>query len=172
MNTKYHIVILECDTPPTAIVEKEGRYGDIFERRLRDGIEHASNVRNVHLSFTKWDVVNARTYPAIDEVDAVLLSGSSTFSYHFNTQNAHTNVRFLEYNSFDNDPWILQLIEFVKIAYNARKPLVGICFGHQIIARALGGNVTRSTKGWEVAVEKIDLTRNGSVLFGKDTLVS
>jgi GMP synthase-like glutamine amidotransferase len=83
-----------------------------------------------------------------------------------------TDVRFVEYNAFDDDPWILQLIEFVKVAYNAGKPLVGICFGHQIIARALGGKVTRSTRGWEVAVDKIDLTTKGALLFGKDTLVS
>jgi hypothetical protein len=89
MNTKFRISILECDTPPPAIVEKEGKYGDIFERRWTDSTGHANNACDLHLSFTKFDAVDARTYPAIDEVDAVLLSGSSTLIYHLNVWNAH-----------------------------------------------------------------------------------
>lgn len=49
--------------------------------------------------------------------------------------------------------------------------MVGICFGHQIIARALGARVDRSTDGWEVAVNAIDLTEAGKELFGRDSLV-
>lgn len=50
--------------------------------------------------------------------------------------------------------------------------MVGICFGHQIIARALGTPVQRSTIGWEVSVDQINLTAEGQKLFGVDKLVS
>ena len=50
-------------------------------------------------------------------------------------------------------------------------PVVGICFGHQIIGRALGSRVGRNTEGWEIAVSTVDLTEAGKELFGKDVLV-
>ncbi len=44
--------------------------------------------------------------------------------------------------------WMEPLRAFVRGAYAARTPMLGICFGHQIIADALGGDVRKSEKGW------------------------
>lgn len=49
--------------------------------------------------------------------------------------------------------------------------ILGICFGHQIIGRALEVKVGRSDVGWEIAVCDMDLTEQGKKLFGKDKLV-
>jgi GMP synthase-like glutamine amidotransferase len=49
--------------------------------------------------------------------------------------------------------------------------IIGVCFGHQILGRALGVPVGRSDIGWEIAVCDVDLTEKGKALFGKDTLV-
>lgn len=49
---------------------------------------------------------------------------------------------------------------------------IGVCFGHQIVARALGVEVGRNGNGWEVAVDEVDLSAQGRKLFGKDILVS
>jgi len=45
-------------------------------------------------------------------------------------------------------PWMDPLRDYIRAAYAARTPMLGICFGHQIIADALGGDVRKSEKGW------------------------
>ncbi|MCP3666631.1 MAG: GMP synthase [Gammaproteobacteria bacterium] len=55
-------------------------------------------------------------------------------------------------NAYDETPWIKQLIAFVQTLDQAEKKLIGICFGHQIIAIASHGRVVRSEKGWGIGV--------------------
>lgn len=52
----------------------------------------------------------------------------------------------------DGLPWIDDLQDFMLALWEARVPLVGICFGHQLMARALGGQVIKSPKGWGVGM--------------------
>lgn len=78
----------------------------------------------------------------------------------------------VEHNSFEDRPWINRLVEFTKKALeHDRVRTLGICFGHQIIGRALGVKVGRSEIGWELSVSKMDLSKRGKKLFGKNKLV-
>lgn len=78
-----------------------------------------------------------------------------------------------KFNAFDNDPWILKLVEYVKeILGQRRVRIIGVCFGHQIVGRAMGVPVGRSDMGWETSVTAVDLTKRGQEIFGKSALVS
>jgi len=61
---------------------------------------------------------------------------------------------------YDSDPWIQQLIEFTQSSYKSKKKLLGLCFGHQLIAKALGGNVEKSNKGWGVGIREFNILKN------------
>lgn len=49
---------------------------------------------------------------------------------------------------YEDHPWLPPLREFIRRAYGAKTPMLGVCFGHQIMADALGGDVRKSEKGW------------------------
>ena len=87
-----------------------------------------------------------------------------------------TDVRdhgLVGYNSFDQDPWIVRLVTFTQAALaTPHVRIIGVCFGHQILARALGVKVARSPgPTWEVAVCPVAQTAVGKEKFGgKDVL--
>lgn len=54
----------------------------------------------------------------------------------------------------DDEPWIAWLVEFVRRLHEERSPHVGVCFGAQMIAHALGGEVTLRAAGWGVGVAR------------------
>lgn len=91
--------------------------------------------------FKTWSVVREPEPPA-GPFDAVVISGSPASAY-------------------DKDPWILRLSDEIRRWAAADMPTLGICFGHQILAQALGGRVEKNPMGWEVGVLPIDLTEAG-----------
>ena len=60
---------------------------------------------------------------------------------------------------YDDLPWIKKLEAFLGIA-KGRAKLVGICFGHQIMAQAFGGHVEKSAKGWGVGLHNYPVVRH------------
>lgn len=60
---------------------------------------------------------------------------------------------------YENLDWMQTLQIFIHDLYEARIPLIGICFGHQIVAQALGGEVVKSDKGWGVGVTSYQIDK-------------
>lgn len=78
MRPPLRIAVLECDTPVDKVKAKFGTYGDIFKLLLGAS---ASTLEGLNaqsdLEITKWDIVNGTDYPNLEDIDAILLTGSS-----------------------------------------------------------------------------------------------
>jgi len=70
--------------------------------------------------------------------------------------------------AYEELPWIQPLMSFIRAADGART--VGICFGHQIMAEALGGKVEKSAKGWGVGLQRYDVVRREPWMDGATSI--
>jgi hypothetical protein len=173
MRPPFRIAILECDTPLDNTNSKYEGYGGVFKRLLKASAVALGGINpDTDLIISKFDIVDGTEYPNLEEVDAILLTGSSAWLLFLFAETFLTQLMSEEHDSFADEPWIHTLVEFTQKAYaHDRVRIIGICFGHQIIGRALGAPVGRSDIGWEISVCDMDLTEKGKELFGTEKLV-
>lgn len=121
------IGILQTGQAPDVLKDTMGDYPDMFVRLLAGrGLDFAS----YH--------VEAMEFPAsVHECDGWLITGS-------------------RHGAYEDKPFIKPLEAFIRDAYAEKVPLVGICFGHQIIAQALGGKVEKFKGGWAIGPQEYD----------------
>jgi len=155
--TPIRLAILEADTPLPQTRAKYSSYGGVFESLFAQAAAPAPLDSVLSISYHHIVGPSAGPYPSLDDVDAILITGS-------------------KHNAFEDGEgnWIANLAEFVRKALESetRVKVVGVCFGHQVVARALGVPVGRNAHGWEVSVTEVRLSDKGREVFGKDTLVS
>ena len=81
---------------------------------------------------------------------------------NFNVENADGFIiTGSKYSVYDNEIWIKDLKNNIDDILNLDKPVLGICFGHQLLAECLGGKVEKNLLGWELGSYNISLTRDG-----------
>ena len=119
------IAILICDDVLDKFQPRFGQY--------RDMIRQMFAFLDRPLAFADFDCRQGHYPRDIDDYDFYITTGSKASVY-------------------DNAAWIQELIQFVQHLDSHRKKLIGICFGHQIIAMARRGMVEKSPKGWGVGV--------------------
>tara|TARA_B100000575_G_scaffold247603_1_gene213127 strand:+ start:431 stop:1159 length:729 start_codon:yes stop_codon:yes gene_type:complete len=98
----------------------------------------ANDPRTKSHSFTTVSVVDGEMPLSFDAYDAYIITGS-------------------KHGVYDDLPWIAPLMAFIRVVHDSDIPLVGVCFGHQIIAHALGGYAAKSDRGWGLGVRSIEL---------------
>lgn len=83
MHSPLRIAVLECDTPTPNTNAKYGGYRGVFESLLKSSARALEQPERLNpdtdLEITGWDIVNGEEYPKLEEIDAVLLTGSSAF---------------------------------------------------------------------------------------------
>ena len=125
------IGILKADTVRHELVASFGEYPDMFEGLLVD-VEP-------DIELVSYDVISGKYPERIDEVHGYIITGSKVSVY-------------------DEIEWVNELGSFVQELHRKKKKLVGICFGHQMVAHFLGGKTQKSEKGWGVGVHESTLT--------------
>lgn len=121
------IGILQTGKVPPDLAERFGEYPAMFHDLLR--------LADPTLDFQDWAVVDGDIPPDPQACDAWLITGS-------------------RFGVYDAEPWIKPLKDFLREVRAAGVPLIGICFGHQIMAEAFGGRAAKSDNGWGAGVQR------------------
>ncbi|BFM49188.1 glutamine amidotransferase [Marinomonas sp. THO17] len=130
------IGILAAGNTPESLQDRYPAYAQMF-------IEQISDI-DPQLEFEVFDV-RLNEFPKDCQVcDAWLITGSRADAY-------------------SDEEWILNLCDLIRDIDQHGQTLVGICFGHQVIARALGGKVEKYSAGWGVGIHHYQLSEHVSL---------
>ncbi|CAH1426138.1 unnamed protein product [Lactuca virosa] len=130
--------VLQCAEDTDYVKKKYGGYFGVFLRMLAEEGEI-------------WDVFRVADgdFPDDGEIgvyDGFVITGSCKDAY-------------------GDDAWICELLTLLNKLQLMNKKILGICFGHQILARALGGKVARAESGWDIGVRSINLSSSSMKIF-------
>lgn len=141
------VTIIETGRAPGRLSEEHPRYPRMFETLLANA--------DPAMRFDTVALVDGEALPRPTECEAVVITGSPVGVY-------------------DQTPWMDPLRGFIRESFATRTPMIGVCFGHQIIADAMGGDVGKSAKGWGLGRHVYDVmaTRDWMAGAGKTVALS
>ena len=122
------IGLLKCDTVKDELLHIAGDCSDFFVTLFSRCAPD--------LSLKVYDVQYGLYPDSLDECDGYMTTGSANSVY-------------------DDEPWIPRFRDFVRELYESKTKLVGICFGHQMIAEALDGKCEKAPNGWGVGIKTV-----------------
>ena len=111
--------ILKAGPVIPELYKQFGDYASSFEQLLGPG----------NFEIQSWDIFESRFPDSINQCEGWLISGS-------------------RYGVYEGHQWYPKLEEFIQDCHAANLPMIGVCFGHQAMAQALGGRVEKFKGGW------------------------
>ncbi len=133
------VTIIETGIVSPKNRERHGSYPQMFERMIR--------AADPAVTFDTVSIPAGASLPDVGGLDAILITGSVAGVY-------------------DALDWIAPLEVFVRAAHDKQVPMVGVCFGHQLIAQALGGAVRKSEKGFGLGRHVYDVAPDNGLIDG------
>lgn len=124
------IGLLICDRVREHLADRHGEYPAMFARLLLEA--------RPSLALVSYAVFDGEYPTHIDDCDGYVISGSRRSVY-------------------EPDPWIRRLEAFVRALHAARKRTIGICFGHQMIGLAMGGDSAKAPQGWGIGRHDVEV---------------
>ena len=122
--------ILATGITPDELLGEFGSYADMFVQLF--------NQADCAFEYEVFDVRDDVFPVSTDACDGWIITGS-------------------KFNVYQNLPWMQKLKRLILDIHAAHKPMVGICFGHQIIAEAFDGKVDKYAGGWGVGLHRYEL---------------
>ncbi len=135
---RIRIGILETGRPPETLAPVHGDYPGMVQQWLGD----------VDAEFISYAVLDEEFPASPAEADLWVITGS-------------------KFGAYEDHAWIPPLEEFIRNTRDAGRLMFGICFGHKIIAQALGGVVRKSNKGWGLGVHEYPTTADWPTELGE-----
>jgi len=121
--------ILLCGHIPEELTRHHSAYDGMFRQLLGEDT----------FTYTTYDVTQGNVPINGNDEDAWLITGS-------------------RHGVYEDHAWIAPLENLIRDAYAKAVPIVGVCFGHQILAQALGGRVEKFSGGWSVGRVTYNMT--------------
>jgi GMP synthase (glutamine-hydrolysing) len=134
------ILVVKTGEPVPKIAEKRGQFADLI----------AGSIGSMFAG--EYAVVDVRTEeaPSPRGVDAIVITGSAA-------------------NVPTREAWILRTEAWLREVVAEGTPVFGICFGHQLLAQALGGEVQKNPRGREIGTIAVDRTVDDPIFDGLPT---
>jgi GMP synthase (glutamine-hydrolysing) len=136
---RMRMLILVAGQPPAEVVARRGDYPRWIRARVGDAWSGDWAARDLRGDF--------RVLPGPRDADAFVITGSAS-------------------SVTERAPWMRRAEELVRAIVHARRPLLGICFGHQMIAQALGGDVALNARGREIGTMPVRRVADDPIFAG------
>lgn len=127
------IGILATGTTPDELIAQYDSYANMFVQLFGKA--------GYDFNFSTFDVRDDVFPETLQGFDAWIITGS-------------------KFNVEDNDPWMIKLKQIIRDLYDQHVPILGICFGHQMVADAFDGEVGQNPNGWGVGLHSYRLDRH------------